>query len=275
MKMTLVLTLSQTSPIPIEVEGITPDRVQHKSLAEIQRLRVYHGNEKSILADFFAVAGDPTDGAIRWEGDLAGVHWIGAKMTSGRVHVAGSAGRHVGSEMTGGQIVVDGHVSDWLGGEMHGGLIHVRGDAGHLTGAAYRGSPQGMTGGTILVGGRAGNEIGHSMRRGMVAVAGEAGDLAGFNMLAGTILMFGPCGIRHGAAMRRGTIGIWSKQRPELLPSFRFASRLRPQFLPLIFAQLQRLGFAVPDEAIGADVDLYHGDLLEGGRGEILLGAAP
>jgi formylmethanofuran dehydrogenase subunit C len=129
-----------------------------------------------------------------------------------------------------------------------------------------------MTGGTILVQGRAGNEIGHSMRRGMVAVGGVAGDLAGFNMLAGTILMFNQCGIRHGAGMRRGTIGIWGSELPELLPSFRYGCRCRPQFLQLIFTELKQRGFTLTEVVTDAAVELYHGDLIEGGRGEILLG---
>jgi formylmethanofuran dehydrogenase subunit C len=138
-------------------------------------------------------------------------------------------------------------------------------------GAAYRGSRRGMTGGTILVDGDGGNEIGHTMRRGLVAVAGQAGDLAGFNILAGTILLFGPCGIRHGAGMRRGTIGLFSQQRPELLPSFRRGCRYRPPVTPVLWRHLRQLDFAVPEEITACDFDLYHGDMINGGRGEVLV----
>jgi formylmethanofuran dehydrogenase subunit C len=271
--MTLQLQLRQSSPIPIEVEGITPDSVMHKSNAEVERMRVYHGNEELALADLFDVSGDPADACLRWEGDLSGVHWIGAKMSQGRVHVAGNAGRHLGSEMRQGEILVEGDAGDWVGGEMQGGFIQVRGNAGHLIGAAYRGSPQGMTGGTILVHGQAGNEIGHSMRRGLVAVGGPTGDLAGFNMLAGSILLFGPCGNRHGAGMRRGTIGLWGPSPPALLPTFRHACRFRPQFLTLVFWKLRRWDFPLAENIEQGEVDLYHGDLIEGGRGEILVHA--
>src|SRR5262245_23556144 len=160
----LRLTLRAKSTVPLEVEGITPDAVRDKRLAEIESLEIFEGNRKTRLADFFAVSGDPADEIHEWEGDLAGLHWIGAKMQSGRIIVNGSVGRHVGSEMRGGEIHVRGDAADWVGGEMHGGLIHVRGKAGHLVGAAYRGSARGMTKGTILIGGDAGNEIGHSMR---------------------------------------------------------------------------------------------------------------
>lgn len=271
--MTLHLRYKGSTTVPVEVEGITPDTVGDKSLAKIERGDIYHGNVKVPLAEFFDATGDPSDQQIVWEGDLAGVHWIGAKMTAGRVRVVGSAGRHVGSEMKGGEIVVEGDVSDWVGGELHGGLIRVRGRAGHLAGAAYRGGTRGMTGGTLLIHGAAGNEVGHAMRRGLLAVGGGVADMAGFNMLAGTILVFGDSGIRHGAGMKRGTLGFFGPKRPELLPSFRHACRYRPEALQLVLRHLQRLEFAVSDELLRGTLDLYNGDLLEGGRGEILVRA--
>ena len=173
--------------------------------ATIERFEIFHGNEQRPLADFFAVSGETSDGRIDFDGDLQGVHWIGAGMTEGVIRVNENVGRHLGSEMTGGEVHVAGNAGDWVGGEMHGGLIHVRGRAGNLIGAAYRGSPRGMTGGTILIDGDVGNEVGHTMRRGLLAVGGACGDFVGINMIAGTILVFGACGIRPGAGMRRGT----------------------------------------------------------------------
>ena len=271
--MTLHLRYKGGTTIPVEVEGLTPAAVREHKLADIERFEIFHGNVKVPLAEFFEARGDPADEHVVWEGDLSGVHWIGAKMASGSVRVAGCAGRHVGSEMTGGEILVEGDAGDWVGGEMHGGLIRVRGRAGHLIGAAYRGSARGMTGGTILIDGDAGNEIGHTMRRGLLAVGGNAGDLAGFNMLAGTILVFGDSGVRHGAGMRRGTIGFLGPQRPPLLPSFRFACRCRLAALQLVLRHLRRLDFRVPDDLLWAEFELYNGDLIEGGRGEVLLRA--
>src|SRR4051794_36383754 len=142
--MPLRLTLRSKTAVPLEVEGITPDTVRGKSLTEIEKFEIFEGNRKSTLADFFTVSGSSDDEIHEWEGDLAGVHWIGAKMQSGRIVVSGNVGRHLGSEMQGGEIHVQGNAGDWLGGEMHGGLIHVHGNAGHLVGAAYRGSVRGM-----------------------------------------------------------------------------------------------------------------------------------
>jgi len=270
--MPLRLTLRAKTTVPLEVEGVTPDAVRGKPLAEIEKLEIFEGNVKSRLADLFTVTGDASGEVHEWEGDLSGVHWIGAKMQSGRIVVHGNAGRHVGSELRGGEIHVLGEASDWVGGEMHGGLIHVRGRAGHLVGAAYRGSARGMTKGTILIGGDAGNEIGHSMRRGLIAIGGSIGDLAGINMLAGSIFVFGDSGIRHGAGMKRGTIAFL-KTAPPILPTFRRACRFRPEVLPLIYRHLRRLDFAVSDELLACSYDLFNGDFLAGGRGELLVRA--
>jgi formylmethanofuran dehydrogenase subunit C len=271
--MALLLSLRTKTNVPLEVEGITPDAVRNLTLAEIEKLEVFEGNVKTRLAEFFKVSGDATDETHEWAGDLAGVHWIGAKMQSGKIVVQGNAGRHIGSEMRGGEIHVLGDAGDWVGGEMHGGLIHVRGRAGHLVGAAYRGSAKGMTKGTILIGGDAGNEIGHSLRRGMIAIGGNIGDLAGINMLAGSIFVCGESGIRHGAGMKRGTIAFLGKTAPPLLPTFRRACRYRPEILQLIYRHLQRLEFAVADDLFRCAYELYNGDFLAGGRGELLIRA--
>ena len=269
--MSLRLEYTAKTTVPVEVEGLVPNAVQEMSLDEIRRFEVFHGNEKVPVAELFDVSGKPSDGQIDWEGELSGVHWIGAKMTAGKICVHGNAGRHLGSEMKGGGIEVAGDAGDWVGGEMHGGQIHVDGRAGHLIGAAYRGSRRGMSGGTILIEGSVGNEIGHTMRRGLLAVGGDAGDLVGFNMLAGTILVFGDGGIRHGAGMRRGTIGFFSDSKPLLLPSFRYGCRCRPGIMPMLLREIDQLGFGIADELILSEYDLYHGDLIEGGRGEILV----
>ena len=272
--MALRLSYVAATTIPVEIEGLIPSLVRDMSLAEIEKWPLYHGNRQLPLAEFFRVAGDPLDERIEFDGDLSGVHWIGNKMDGGVIHVRGSAGRHLGSEMTKGEIHVDGDAGDWVGGELHGGLIHVRGRAGHLVGAAYRGSRRGMVGGTVLIGGDVGNEVGHSMRRGLLVVGGACGEAPAFNMIAGTVAVFGGCGIRPAAGMRRGTLLLAGKNPPQLLPTFRAACRLRPIFLPLLSAELQRRNFAFDPALLRADFTLHHGDLIESGRGEVLIRAA-
>ncbi|MCA9165187.1 MAG: formylmethanofuran dehydrogenase subunit C [Planctomycetales bacterium] len=269
--MALEISIRETTSVPLEVEGILPETVRDKSLDEIRRLSIYHGNRQEQFGDYFDISGDPADETMIWQGNLAGVHWLGTKMNGGVIRVEGDAGRHVGSEMRRGEIHVSGNASDWVGGEMHGGLIHIRGRAGHLVGAAYRGSPRGMTGGTILVHGSVGNELGHTMRRGLIAVGGDTGDLVGFNMLAGTILIFGEAGIRPGAGMHRGTIGFFGPSAPPLLPSFRRACRFQPDVLALLASELRRLDFPLPDSFGSQPINLFHGDMIEGGRGEVMI----
>jgi formylmethanofuran dehydrogenase subunit C len=271
--MALQLKYKGQTGVPVEVEGLTPTALRGMPLAEIEKQTIFHGNQQLPLAEFFDVSGDAADLRMEWQGDLAGVHWIGAKMSEGEVHVAGNAGRHVGSEMTGGEIHVAGDAGDWVGGEMHGGLIHVRGRAGHLIGAAYRGSARGMTGGILLVGGAAGNEVGHTMRRGFLAIGGSCGDFPAINMIAGTLLVFGGCGIRAAAGMRRGTLAVFG-DRPPLLPTFRAGGVCRPSFLPLYLRKLARLNFAFPGELMDAELAIYHGDLVTTGLGEVLMRAS-
>lgn len=270
--MPLRLRYQGETPIPVEIDGLIPSAVRDKPRDDIRRLEIFHGNRRLPLAEMFEVSGDPSDERIEFEGDLSGVHRIGSGMDSGEIRVAGSAGRHVGSEMTGGSILIEGNVGDWLGAQTHGGRIEVLGRAGDSVGAAYRGSPRGMSGGTILVHGPAGNAIGHSMRRGLIAVGGAA-DAVGLEMIAGTILVFGPSGIRHGAAMRRGTIGLFGSERPPLLPTFRHACRFRPVFLVMLLGWLRQQGYPCPVDPAPAEWELFHGDLLALGRGEILLPA--
>ena len=268
--MALKLVYHAETSVPVEIEGLTPDWACDKTLEEIERFEIFHGNRKLPLAEMFRVTGDASDKCFEFEGALSGVHWIGAKMNSGEIRILGSAGRHVGSEMQGGQIVVEGNTGGWVGVEMHGGLIRVRGNAGHLVGAAYRGSTKGMTGGMIFVDGNAGNEIGLSMRRGLIAIGGSAGDMLGFNMIAGTVLVFGECGIRPGAGMRRGTLGLFGPNPPQLLPSFRYASTYRPQVVSIMLCTLRNQGFQVDESLLSSEYDLYHGDLVALGRGEIM-----
>lgn len=269
--MPLTLTYRGETTVPVEVEGIVPSRLKELSAAEVEKLNVFHGNEKLPLAEFFSVNGDAGDQQLRFAGNLTGVHWMGAGMDGGEVVIEGNAGRHVGADMRGGTLRVNGNVSDHLGAEMHGGLIHVHGRAGHLVGAAYRGSPKGMTRGTILVDGDAGNEIGLSMRRGLIAIGGSAGDAAGFNMIAGSVLVFGGCGIRPGAGMKRGTIALFGDEPPGLLPTFKEACRYQPQFLRFYLKELARLEFAFAETLLDATFTRYCGDLVALGKGEVLL----
>ena len=58
------------------------------------------------------------------------------------------------------------------------------------------------------------------------------------------------------------------------MPSFRYACRYRPDVLAVVLRQLKKRAFAMADAMLGREVDLYNGDMIEGGRGEILVRAA-
>lgn len=271
--MPLVIRLQNKTAIPVEVDSIRLETVRAQTPEEISATLVQYGNKQVPLGEFFEVSGSAAeDDEIVWEGDCSHVKLIGQKWDVGKITVNGNAGMHLGAEMTGGEIVVNGNVSDWVGAEMHGGRIHVHGNAGHLVGAAYRGGRRGMTGGEILIDGDAGNEIGHTMRRGLIAVGGRSGDAPGFNMIAGSIFLFGNAGIRPGAGMRRGTIVYFgTEQVPDMLPTFQFACTYQPVFLRIYLLELRKRGFAVADEFLDADYRRYCGDLLEYGKGEVLV----
>jgi formylmethanofuran dehydrogenase subunit C len=264
----LSLALHAQPSVPLEADVISPDVLNGKSGAEIERLDVLHGNERVRLAEFFTVRGSG-DGRLELEGELGRIKYIGAGMSAGEIHVNGNVGAHLGAGMRGGTIVVDGNAGDWVGPEMSGGQIVIRGNAGHLTGSAFRGSPVGMTGGEIFVHGNAGNEVGHGMRNGLIAIGGDSGDFTGVNMLAGTVVVLGAPGIRTGAGMKRGTV-ICMKP-VALLPTFAYACTYLPQFARLYLLHLQRSGMPMSADRISGRYARWSGDSVELNRGEILL----
>ena len=52
--MSLTLRYHAKTSVPVEIEGVMPDRLRDKSLAEIERLEIFHGNRKLALAELFA-----------------------------------------------------------------------------------------------------------------------------------------------------------------------------------------------------------------------------
>ncbi len=267
----LTLSLKSSTTLPIELSRITPDIVHEKSLAEVEKLAIWHGREQVSLADLFAIEGNATDQRLEFSGDLSAAIGIGANMKSGKIRVIGNAGRDVGLGMWGGEIEVTGNVTDHLGAEMRGGVIRVHGSAGNFVGGARVGSTRGMAGGTILVIGNVGNHVGSRMRRGLIAVGGNAGELIGYNMLAGTIVVMGHCGINAGAGMKRGTLCLAHGSDAQLLPTFRYACRTRSPVLGMVGRQLQSLGFENHLGDANPQWQQFSGDFLASGRGEVFV----
>ena len=69
--------------------------------------------------------------------------------------------------------------------------------------------------------------------------------------------------------MRRGTVGLFGATRSPLLPTFCSAGSFRPPVLRLVFRQLRSLGFGVDAALEDVDFDVFQGDLLTVGRGEV------
>jgi formylmethanofuran dehydrogenase subunit C len=264
--MTLTLTLREQPAVPLEAEVLCPDRLAGASREEIEALPVWHGNERTRVGEFFAVAGAGDD--VRLEGDLSRVKFVGAGMNAGRLTVAGDVGMHAGAGMRGGELHVEGDAGDWAGAGMRGGTLVVRGSAGRALGGVYPGERAGMRGGEIVVHGNAGEQAGAGLRRGLVAVSGRIDGAAGLRMLAGTIVALGGLGPRAGAGMRRGSIVTTSA---EPLSTFVFACVYRPPFLRLYLRRLRTLGLTISDEQIDGRYARWSGDGLELRRGEILI----
>ncbi len=275
--MTLRLRLLSTAKIPICVEGILPETTIGLSLTETAKLEIGHGNRTVELGQLFDVSKAGMSDELYWEGDLRSVHWIGKGMSTGKLVIEGHAGRHLGSQMRGGSIRVTGNVSDFVGCEMQGGTIQIHGNAGDWVGAAYPGSKSGTDRGTILVMGNAGRGVGFAMRRGLICIGGETQRLAGWNMLGGTVVIGGKTGVMTGKGMVRGTIILKSAEHSaanhlSLPPTFSHGGLFQGVFVSAMAQWLKKQQYPI-ELPHDSRYQLFHGDQLKGGRGEILIAA--
>jgi formylmethanofuran dehydrogenase subunit C len=238
--------------VSIEAEVISPERMAALSLDQIGALAVWLGNRQSLLSDLFLVEGDeapasPAETLIRLEGDFSRVKRIAEGMSAGTVEVLGDAGMHAGNGMKGGLLSITGSADDWLGREMREGKIVVAGDAGNYVGAGYRGEKCGMRGGEIEISGSAGAYLGEHMCGGSIRVNGDAGDFPGAANQGGTIYIGGSTYL-PGAEMTKGAITV--KGGTRVLPSYQKAEVVQVE---------------------GREFQKYLGDLVENGKGELLV----
>lgn len=265
------------SPLAIDFSGITPDRLAGLAFDEIARLPVMADGRRCDLADVCRLRGSLDDGRLECHGDFSRGHWLGAGMRWGEITTEGSVGRHAGEAMTGGRLSIRGDAGDWLAAELAGGTVHVWGNAGDNAAAALPGSRHGVGGGMVIIEGRAGSLAGARMRRGILAIGGGCGTAAAFELRAGTVLIIGPVGPEPALGMRRGSL-IAASLEPRIPPLFRRGAEWRPAFIPLLAKALQRAGFraitAIGD-AFGRPWRQWHGDPLEGCRGELFHPAGP
>ncbi len=249
---TIIIIPLKAFDISVEAEKISPDKFASLTLGQIRSLEVWQGNRKRKLSDLFKVSGDedvakPEETLIRLEGDFSKVKRIGEGMSAGTVEAADSVGMHAGNNMKGGLLQIGGNADDWLGREMRGGKIIVQGNAGNYAGSGYRGEKCGMRGGEIQITGNAGAYLGEHMCGGSIRISGDAGDFPGAANQGGTIFIGGSTYL-PGAEMTNGTITVRGKVR--ILPSFQKADIVSLE---------------------GADYQKYTGDLVENGKGELLV----
>ena len=273
------------SKIPISVGGILPE-TSGSEPEDLKRRSIWVGNRQVELGQLFEISDvdtiDSDNGVFHqthiWQGDLSKVHEIGLGLREGTIQIKGNAGRHVGARMTGGAIEVSGSVSDFLGAEMSGGQIQVSGDSGDWTGAVYPGTKTGVNGGVILIAGNAGAASGFAMRRGSLVIGGAAGPQVGWNMRAGTILVGSGIEGSFGCGMIRGTIMTVAKApkivQQSLGPTFQMGSRLSFPMTSLFQQWLANAGdrLASVNRLLRHETyQIFHGDCLRGGRGEVLI----
>jgi formylmethanofuran dehydrogenase subunit C len=273
--MPIIFERTSDSRFPVDVDGLLPESLRGKSAVEIAKQKIWFGRRQLEVGELFTVSqksisqmsGDSD--TFVFQGDLESVHGIGTGIGSGQIIVEGSVGRRVGHGMTGGEILVRGDVSDFAGMAMKGGLIRIDGNAGDGLGGSESGAKSGMSRGTILVSGNAGRGVGQMMRRGTIAVGGDAGELCGWNMLAGSILVFGKCGRDYGAGMIRGSIVLAGDAEVPPSPIFTRGGTYSGYVLRLMARWLVEIGFEPAESLFAWEAQMYHGDQLRGGRGEL------
>jgi formylmethanofuran dehydrogenase subunit C len=266
--MTITIESIAQAPAPIDVRRVSQEALMAASRREIERIAIHVGRNPYPLGEWFRVRGTSGSHILEWTGCLTNVNCIGFRLTGGEVHVHSAAGDLLGSQMQGGTIVIRGCVGRFLGQDMQGGQITVYGDAGDFAGGASAVSRYGLAGGKLLIHGHVGAHLGYRMRRGLLAVTGNAGDFAARRMLAGTIFLAGSCGRLPAAGMKRGTLLMPQSSVAQLPATFLRACRMRPFVVDLLLGSLWRSGFPGP-ESLNC-CEMFSGDLLEGGRGEVI-----
>ncbi|MFX0168135.1 MAG: formylmethanofuran dehydrogenase subunit C [Candidatus Hodarchaeota archaeon] len=264
--------------IPLDLSNISPDTFAGKSLDNLSKLKIWHGNRRITLNKTFEISGKsaktPAETIIEVDGDVPQIRHLGQDMTAGYILVKGNVGMHLGARIKGGSIEIRGNADHWLGAEMSGGSIYVSGDVGDKAASAYLGSKYGMNGGSLHIKGNTGHELGMGMRRGIIVVDGDTESYTGTQMLAGTIIVRGRLGPRAGAAMRyKGTIIALGRAEP-LMPTHLFNGEYTDMLvlrllLDAIEAEIPGVKFSEKDR-VGPYLR-FTGDFGSNGRGEILL----
>lgn len=270
------LRLRQAPTLRLDLRRVSPAALAN---ADALRVPVWHGNEPSLLGDWFDVSAVPADRPfLRIEGDLHRCDRLGLGMDRGRLEVEGSVGDWFAAGLAGGEVLLCGNAGQLAGCAMRAGLLTVQGDLGDNALGALPGAMDGVSGGTIVVHGSVGARCADRMRRGTLLIAGDAGDFLASRLVAGTIALAGGCGAHAGYAQRRGSL-VFAGAQPQPPASFVPVQADVRVAWQLLAREIERIAHA--NGIADAFAGLAHraprravGDLAVDGRGEWWLAAA-
>ena len=232
----------------VDASLLTPDHLNGKSLADLEKQTLSYGGQIVPAHALFDIRGSDTQHII-FQGDCSQLDYIGANMRSGSITVEGSTGAFAACSM-------------------RGGLLNIHGNTGDFLGAGFEGSRKGMLGGTIIVKGNAGDRVGDQMRRGLILIEGNVGDYCASRMIAGTIGVLGSVGDYVGFGMRRGTLLL--RQQPALTATMQDCGTHTLPFLRLLAKSFADLDTAFKDLELSR-ARRFVGDAANSGNGEILV----
>jgi formylmethanofuran dehydrogenase subunit C len=156
----LTFTLNKTINKPLDCSLLTPNRLEGKTVAQIQALKL---SNTQTVGESFDVSGDDASQIVFKNTNQSLIN-IGHSMTKGLITIEGDCGDYLGNDIQGGTIVCKGHAGDRVGNKMRRGMILVEGDVGEYCAST-------MIAGTIGVLGKTGARLGYGMKRGTLLLA--------------------------------------------------------------------------------------------------------
>lgn len=257
------------SPVgTMDASVLCPSAYPGATCTELGALKIAVGNREYRWDDVFSIAGDTLQ---HW--NLPGNEnylYLGQGLAGGSIKVTGHAGDYAGVRVQGGVLSIEGDAGFRLGAGMTGGYIWVTGNAGAEVGGPAPGLFTGMSDGEILIQGVAGARAGFRMCRGLIA-AGGVSEFAGYELQAGTlIIQRGPL-LHPGMHMKRGTIVLLDARVTPGWSHFTAECIMEPVIVRMMLRRLKQLKYLFPSDAIDGRYQLYSGDTLLTGQGELMV----
>lgn len=261
----------------IHADVLRPEVLCTLSMDEVADTRLVVGARNTRLGDLFEIQTLPGEvGLPRLQVDGSPRFlYLGCGMESGALEVEGDAGMLAGAGLKGGTLRIRGRAGHLAGAGMIGGLLRIDGDAGDRLGGPLPGGSRGLAGGEILVTGKAGDDTGLHQRGGLLVAALGTGRHPGRQMHGGTLLVLqGPLLLPALDAHGGSILGPLSRER--LPAGFRRNGPVRLVWLRILKRRLNELELQVPEDALRfldaeEPLEMWNGDLLSEGRGEVLV----